>query len=246
MATVGVGKKGWILVLMAITFDFWNTLYKGPPDAAVSRQRARDIQQTLLAEGLEYDLQALSDALKSAWIETYYSQRVYGRDPGPKGQVDHLKKKLGIKQLLRPDDLYDAYTTPLLKLPPEINDGVLETLENLAKHLKLAVICNTGATPGVYLRQIMKKDRLLDYFSQLVFSDEVVCAKPDPGIFILTVKKLGCQPEKAIHIGDDPITDVIGAKKAGMKAVWLAPGSEWRVPEADYHIKKVSELLNLV
>lgn len=233
-------------MLLAITFDFWNTLYKGPPDASVSEQRALDVQQILMAEGLEFDLQVLSDAFKGAWREAYYSQRVLGKDPGPRGQVAYLLKRLGIKQLCHPDDLYDAYTTTLLKLPPEINDGVPETLKSLGERLKLAVICNTGATPGLYLRQILKKDRLFDYFNYLVFSDEVVCAKPDPGIFNLTVKKLGCQPEKAIHIGDDPITDVIGAKKAGMKAVWLAPGSEWRLPEADYHIKKVPELLNLV
>ncbi len=233
-------------MLLAITFDFWNTLYKGPPDAAVSGQRALDVQQVLLAEGLQFDLQTLSDAFKSAWREAYYSQRVYGRDPGPRGQVAHLIKKLGIKRLLHPDDLYDAYTTTLLKLPPEINDGVPETLESLGERMKLAVICNTGATPGLYLRQIMKKDQLFDYFSHLVFSDEVVCAKPDPGIFKLTVKQLGCPPEKSIHIGDDPITDVIGAKRAGMKAVWLAPKADWRLPEADYHIKEVAELLNLV
>lgn len=233
-------------MLEAITFDFWNTLYKGPPDAVVSGQRAWDVQQTLLAEGLEFDPQKLAEAFSSAWKEAYYIQRVYGRDPGPRGQVAHLMKRLGIKELHHPDDLYQAYTATLLKLPPEINDGVPETLRILGERFKLAVICNTGATPGLYLRQIMKKDQLFDYFTYLVFSDEVGCAKPDSGIFKLTVNHLSCIPEKAVHIGDDPITDVIGAKKAGLGAVWLAPGAEWRLPEADYHIKKVPELLSLV
>lgn len=240
------GNMGWILVLLAVTFDFWNTLYKGPPDAAVSEQRALDVQQILAAEGFQFELPALSEAFKSAWREAYYTQKVYGRDPGPGGQVAHLLNKLGVKQLRHPDDLYDAYTTTLLKLPPQINDGVPETLKTLGERLKLAVICNTGATPGLYLRQIMKKDQLFDYFNYLVFSDEVVYAKPDPMIFKLTIEQLGCGPEKAVHVGDDPITDVIGARKAGMKAVWLAPGAEWRLPEADYHIKKVPDLLNLV
>jgi len=92
----------------------------------------------------------------------------------------------------------------------------------------------------------MKKDQLFDYFDHLVFSDEVVYAKPDPRIFKLTLEQLGCGPEMAIQVGDDPITDIIGARRAGMKAVRLAPETEWRLPEADYHIIKVPELLNVV
>lgn len=28
----GPRNMRWILVLLAVAFDFWNTLYKGPPD----------------------------------------------------------------------------------------------------------------------------------------------------------------------------------------------------------------------
>lgn len=141
---------------------------------------------------------------------------------------------------------YRSYTRTLLDLPPVINEGVLETLPVLADKYKLAVICNTGATPGAILRELIKKDGLYDYFGVLVFSDEVGFAKPSTRIFNYALEHLGiANPADAAHIGDDAITDVIGAKKTGMKAVWLAPGELWAVPEADYHVQNVNELINL-
>lgn len=233
-------------MLKAITFDFWNTLYKSPADTAVAEQRARDFQRVLLDQGLDYSLEILSESFRRAWKEIYTLQRVYGQDAGPRGQVKHILQMLGVNPTKHWDDLYQAYAGALLKQPPEINEGVREILESLRGHYRMAVICNTGATPGVYLRQLMRADQIRDHFDTLVFSDEVALAKPSPGIFRMALSQLECGQEHAMHVGDDPITDVIGAKKAGLKAVWLAPKADWPVPEADYHIKKLSELLNLL
>ena len=49
----------------------------------------------------------------------------------------------------------------------------------------------------------------------------LVCGvrKPDPLIFWLTLDELGVAPEHAVHVGDDPVLDVQGAKDAGMRAI---------------------------
>ncbi|HWP95971.1 MAG TPA: HAD family hydrolase [Syntrophomonadaceae bacterium] len=237
-----------IILLEAVTFDFWNTLYKGPPDAIISEQRGQDVRQVLLGEGLDFSLEDLQAAFKSAWKEAYCDQRIYGQDIGPLGQLNHALNYLGISRgsLNHSDDLYQAYTSTLLKFPPELNDGTLETLQALQGRFKLAVICNTGATPGVLLRRIMEQDSILDFFACLVFSDEVGFAKPNPLIFHLALENLKASSQAALHVGDDAITDVIGAKKAGMKAVWLEPRAVWPLIEADYHIKALPELLSLL
>jgi FMN hydrolase / 5-amino-6-(5-phospho-D-ribitylamino)uracil phosphatase len=46
-------------------------------------------------------------------------------------------------------------------------------------------------------------------------------AKPDAKIFAALRDMTGVSAEEILHIGDDPITDVVGARQAGMQSVWL-------------------------
>jgi putative hydrolase of the HAD superfamily len=46
-------------------------------------------------------------------------------------------------------------------------------------------------------------------------------AKPDAKIFAALRDMAGVPAEEILHVGDDPITDVVGARQAGMQSVWL-------------------------
>ncbi len=46
-------------------------------------------------------------------------------------------------------------------------------------------------------------------------------AKPDARIFAALRDMAGVPAEEILHVGDDPITDVVGARQAGMQVVWL-------------------------
>jgi putative hydrolase of the HAD superfamily len=46
-------------------------------------------------------------------------------------------------------------------------------------------------------------------------------AKPDSRIFHYACSIAGVQPERALHIGDDPELDLIGARRAGLQGAWL-------------------------
>ncbi len=70
-------------------------------------------------------------------------------------------------------------------------------------------------------------------------------SKPNAAIFKYTLENIKITSQQAAHIGDDENTDVAGAKAAGMTAVWLAPDKTYMVPEADYHVQSVRELLNI-
>jgi putative hydrolase of the HAD superfamily len=38
----------------------------------------------------------------------------------------------------------------------------------------------------------------------------------------------GVEPHQVLHIGDDPLADVVGARRAGLQAVWLnRDAREW-------------------
>ncbi len=60
-----------------------------------------------------------------------------------------------------------------------------------------------------------------DVFQSLVISGEVRVAKPDPRVFALALRGLGPASDEICHVGDNPETDVAGARAAGLTAVWL-------------------------
>jgi FMN phosphatase YigB (HAD superfamily) len=60
---------------------------------------------------------------------------------------------------------------------------------------------------------------LLAQFSALTFSDECGIRKPDPQIFLETLREIGVSPDEAVHVGDDPVLDVEGARDARMAGV---------------------------
>ena len=50
-------------------------------------------------------------------------------------------------------------------------------------------------------------------------------SKPDPELFHIACRELGCAPEEVVHLGDDIELDVRGARAAGLNAVWINRGS---------------------
>jgi putative hydrolase of the HAD superfamily len=122
--------------------------------------------------------------------------------------------------------LVDAYAQPLLLVPPAVDDGARGALERLrARGLVLAVLSNTMRTPGSTLRAMLERLGLLGYFAHTTFSDEVGVRKPAAEIFALTLQALGVAPREAVHVGDDPLLDVHGARGAGLRVVQVTSAS---------------------
>src|SRR2546427_3689581 len=116
--------------------------------------------------------------------------------------------------------LVDAYARPILLLPPAVDDGALAALETLkGAGYKLALVSNIMRTPGATLRQLLGQFRLLGYFEQTTFSDEVGIRKPAPEIFALTLRAIGGGAAAAVHVGGDPVVDVQGGQAAGVRGV---------------------------
>jgi FMN phosphatase YigB (HAD superfamily) len=114
--------------------------------------------------------------------------------------------------------LIEAYSRPALLVPPTVDDGAVGALETLcARGYTLAVVSNTMRTPGATLRKLLEKFRLLACFKHTTFSDEIGVRKPDPAIFIRTLQSIGADPQKTVHVGDDSVLDIEGARAAGIR-----------------------------
>jgi putative hydrolase of the HAD superfamily len=109
----------------------------------------------------------------------------------------------------------------LVHPPPAHVDAVqvLQSIKDMG--LVMGLISNTGMTPGFTFRSYMDEEGMLDFFQTLTFSDEVKLAKPGSQIFMMTLKALRSTPEQTIHVGDHVTNDVVGAKRCGMKTIWI-------------------------
>ena len=138
--------------------------------------------------------------------------------------------------------LVEAYAGPALIVPPALDTGAPAALAALrARGLTLAVVSNTMRTPGRTLRRLLERHGVLDCFAHTTFSDEVGLRKPDPGIFALTLRAVGCDAASAVHVGDDPVLDVQGARAAGMRVIQVTDAPSTRV-RPDLVISSLSAL----
>ena len=116
--------------------------------------------------------------------------------------------------------LVDAYALPALLVPPAVDPAAREALEALtARGYVLAVVSNTMRTPGATLRKLLERYGLLALFTHTTFSDEVGVRKPAPEIFALSLRAVGGAAASAVHVGDDAVLDVEGARAAGMRVI---------------------------
>ncbi len=215
-------------MLKAVTFDFWQTLAMDTVEG-LRLARAGRVQgiQSMLAEA---DLRAEMPEVEAAYDAVGVGlERLWAthRDVGSRGQLRMLLEALGLEGKVPPggrlmDALDRAYCLPILCNLPVANDGAADVLADLrGRGLELAVICNTGRTPGGMLRMVLDRLGLAPFLKVLTFSDEVGWRKPHREIFARTLDALGVAPEQASHVGDDVTTDVAGARAIGMRAVHL-------------------------
>ena len=74
---------------------------------------------------------------------------------------------------------------------------------------------------------------LRDAFDEIIVSGETPYEKPQKEIFLLMAEKLNIKPEEMLYIGDHPVNDVDGARKAGCIPVWVRTTGTWIFPEIE-------------
>ena len=71
---------------------------------------------------------------------------------------------------------------------------------------------------------------IADYFERALAARDAGMLKPDPRIFALLLEQAGLDAARALHVGDDAVADVEGARRAGVTPVWLnRAGERWSV-----------------
>ncbi len=209
-------------MIKAITFDYWETLYRGVSGRSLRMSQLVDV---LRAHDYAFSQQALDEADRVAQVEW---ERVWREEHRTLSARDWLRMMLDHLGAALPASDFDAlalyFDEAIVEVDPPMRlvDGVAETVERLARRYRLGVISDTGLSSGRTLRRILERDGMAGYFACLSFSDETGVSKPHPDAFRRTLDCLSARPSESVHIGDLTRTDIAGAKAIGMRVVRFA------------------------
>jgi putative hydrolase of the HAD superfamily len=193
--------------LDAVTIDAYGTLVEldapVPRLAAALRERGVERGDAEVAAGLNAEI-------------AYYSEhKLEGRDAE---SLRALRERCagvflqgaGVDELAA-TDFAGPFGDGLVFAVIDGVEGSLRRLRSLG--LALAVVSNWDAG----LAEHLERAGLAHWFSDVVTSAAEGVAKPDPRIYAVALERLGVEPNRALHVGDDPIFDERGAQAAGMR-----------------------------
>jgi HAD superfamily hydrolase (TIGR01509 family) len=127
--------------------------------------------------------------------------------------------------------------------------GIRELLEQI-KHQ----VCVASNSSLAYIRKVLSKTSLSDFFGDRVFSSRVLRKpKPAPDVFLHAATSLGFKPEACIVV-EDSISGIEAAKNAGMPVIAFMAGKHFNSTlkakllqaKADYYCTSTEELKNLL
>ena len=105
--------------------------------------------------------------------------------------------------------------------------GSVDALRALADEgIRLGVVSNAGGTMAARLRdlEILQVGPGVGVeVGTLIDSGAVGVEKPDPRIFRLALDALDADPARTAYVGDMPLFDVVGAKRAGLRPFLMDP-----------------------
>ena len=207
----------------AVTFDFWDTLVA--MDGASTTMRDRQIDgfaEALFTHGHSYPRERLVETFAANWSRFEERWEANTGQYTPADATDFIVSDLEVP--VTPElrtDLIDAFRVVGERADLEPAPGITECLGELRRAgCLLGIICDVGLTSSPTLRRRLEGFGLLRWFAAWSFSDESGWFKPAADAFLPTLHALGVDdPSRAAHVGDNPRTDVAGARALGMTTI---------------------------
>lgn len=117
-------------------------------------------------------------------------------------------------------------------------DDVEPMLDALGDDLVLGVV-TSGTTSW-------RRTSIGDRFDFWLAADQTGIRKPDPRVFRMAAAAADCRVGDIVHVGDESEADIVGAKRAGARAVLIDRTGEATDERADAVIRSLSELPGLI
>ena len=149
----------------------------------------------------------------------YYAK---GEVTTPQLKVERWRRTLATKQfevLTAVCEELDRNYLNILAQEREMIPGVTEMLQILSKKFLIGILSN-GFSQTQY--QKLYYSGLQQFVTRTIVSEEIGINKPDPKIFEYAISETGAD-KPYLMVGDNAVTDILGAMNAGWHAIWFNP-----------------------
>ncbi|SES42654.1 HAD family hydrolase [Psychrobacillus sp. OK032] len=156
----------------------------------------------------------------------------------------------GLKKLDIDDEVLGSELASLFpnmrKESPFIYEETFEVLDQLKG--KYTLLLMTNGSPSLQNTKLEISPEIAPYFDHILISGAFGKGKPDPSIFAHALDLVGLHPEEALMVGDNLMTDILGASKIGMQSVWINREDKVTSDEVKptYTIANLRELLAIL
>lgn len=128
---------------------------------------------------------------------------------------------------------------------PFVYEDTFKVLDELKGSYRLLLL--TNGSPDLQKTKLALTPKLAPYFEQIVISGDFGRGKPDPGIFKHALSLLSLTHDEVIMVGDNLMTDILGANRAGIRSVWVNHHSqEYNNVIPTYTIHHLDELFPIL
>ncbi|OFE16713.1 HAD family hydrolase [Humibacillus sp. DSM 29435] len=152
------------------------------------------------------------------WFPRYASGEVRFDDMRV-GRIEEVARAFGVATpegaLARYAKAYDPAFRGAQRLFEDVPD-LLEVARG--RRLPVALITNSAAAPTTLKLEALG---LLDAFDAVVTTDTLGFGKPDPRMYLEACRRVDTPAPACVCVGDSLAWDVLGARDAGLRAVWL-------------------------
>jgi putative hydrolase of the HAD superfamily len=236
------GLAGW--KIRAVVFDLDNTLIQSKKGARQGlRTVATIFAKQLSTKGYEYTEANLFRKLRLIDLEMHGRKFLYNRDIW----WETLLKELGAYKLKCPW-IHQAtlfYWRTYARASPVFSD-TMTTIQRLKRAgLRLAMVSDSDGTPGMKMKRIRQQPFLKFFETIIVAGEDTPNVKPSKRPFTLVAERLGLRPKNCVYIGDNPNTDIEGAKGVGMMMILVRRRGP-RGGHPDYLARSLSDAARLV
>lgn len=231
-------------MIKTILFDLDDTLLWDKKSVAVSLCRTCEYAEAVCGVSATLLEQAVRAEAVTSYSETavYEFTRSIGINPfeGLWGVFDDAGEQFQTMKLLMPEYRRTAWTRALKKAGiaderlgqelseyfpmmrrqnPILFEETLPVLNQLKGRFQLILL--TNGSPSLQQTKLTMTPEIAPYFDDIIVSGAFGIGKPAASLFEFAMSKSGNLKSETIMVGDNLMTDILGANQAGIKSVWL-------------------------
>ena len=146
--------------------------------------------------------------------------------------------RLGIKDAAFGEKLAELFIEKRKK-SPFVYEETFQVLDKLKNEYQLVLI--TNGSPSLQQTKLEITPEIAPYFDHIIISGGFGVGKPNRTIFDHALELCKVKPSEALMVGDNLMTDILGASYVGIPSVWINRDNH----EAHKEIKPTYEITNL-